>query len=642
MTAKDRRNNFLRRTKATSPPDTTDTDVATTDNVEATTSKYTRRGGSKFKSRKEIEKAGKESEKAGNDRAKEDGVRRPSLNGGARRTERPTRTFVRRKLGGANSTATSTTAASTATSAATRRPFRVASRRRPLPTTAAPTTVPPSTAVPTTTISQATDFLASEEYLQDIGDTDIIEDPTLEPNVPTPKKTVKIQRRPLVNLREEAGDQKPSATNEEERKRQSKKYSSSFKQNQLDEKLRQRAKSQEESEDTTERKTTLADDFTAETAVAIAAHQLLAAPIPILPDYEEVKTTKKSYTQSTQYFTRTETDPKGDSKTVYFEEFTSTPVYKTSSPDYVTTGRVFDGFSTEFDAPKVSTFSVPKSTTFRTSTFAAEEIRPPPSPTPTIINTGLSGVASTSSIFTRVSPTDSGVSRVPITSPVIPSVSPVVSSSPRFLGAKNPILVPVEDYQFSTREYSGASQEPTYFTREYLLESPVTKTYDEEYQYLAPVTTPQTTTRRPFRKKVNRRISTTIRPTTPAYVPPATTAKPRRVPAKAKPFEKVKPVPNRTYRPIENYDYYDDSEEKVAEKYLEETKVILHRKGNIECLDIGNFPHPTSCKKFISCARIENGSIFGWEYICPKGLSFDPVGSICNWSAGLGCDEKDI
>ncbi|CAG9786950.1 unnamed protein product [Diatraea saccharalis] len=99
---KERRNNFLRRTKATSPSYTTDADVTTTDNIETTTGKYTRRAGSKFKSRKEPEKAGNENEKANEDRAKEDGRKRPSLNGGARRSEKPNRTFVRRRLGGTN------------------------------------------------------------------------------------------------------------------------------------------------------------------------------------------------------------------------------------------------------------------------------------------------------------------------------------------------------------------------------------------------------------------------------------------------------------------------------------------------------------------------------------------------------------
>lgn len=51
-------------------------------------------------------------------------------------------------------------------------------------------------------------------------------------------------------------DQNLAATNEEEKKRQSKKYSSSFKQNQLDEILRLRS-SAEEIDVTTEGKTTI-------------------------------------------------------------------------------------------------------------------------------------------------------------------------------------------------------------------------------------------------------------------------------------------------------------------------------------------------------------------------------------------------
>lgn len=68
-------------------------------------------------------------------------------------------------------------------------------------------------------------------------------------------------------------------------------------------------------------------------------------------------------------------------------------------------------------------------------------------------------------------------------------------------------------------------------------------------------------------------------------------------------------------------------------------KVKVHSDGYIECLDRGNFPHPFSCKKFISCAKMENNELLGWEYTCPKHLSFDPVGGICNWSAGLGCQH---
>lgn len=87
--------NFLRRTKATAPPETTE--VAPTDNTETTTNRFTRRGNSKFKSRKELEKTVEKNEI-------ENSSRRPSLNGGARRSERPpTRKFVsRRRPGGAN------------------------------------------------------------------------------------------------------------------------------------------------------------------------------------------------------------------------------------------------------------------------------------------------------------------------------------------------------------------------------------------------------------------------------------------------------------------------------------------------------------------------------------------------------------
>ncbi|KAE8738788.1 hypothetical protein FOCC_FOCC015729, partial [Frankliniella occidentalis] len=82
-----------------------------------------------------------------------------------------------------------------------------------------------------------------------------------------------------------------------------------------------------------------------------------------------------------------------------------------------------------------------------------------------------------------------------------------------------------------------------------------------------------------------------------------------------------------------DYEYYDDE----ADAAPSATKVKIHGDGWIECLDRGNFPHPFSCRKFISCAKMESGDLQGWEYTCPRGLSFDPIGGICNWSAGLGC-----
>ncbi|XP_063536781.1 mucin-2 [Cydia strobilella] len=602
QTAKSRQP-FLRRTKATAPPDTTDTDSVTEsiDN-ETTTSKFTRRGNSKFKTRKEL--ARKEIAKKNEI---ENGTRRPSLSGSAVRSERP-RSFVRRRLGGANATSTTpspSSQASPSSSASTsptpttnaptsRRPFRIASRRRPA-------IVTKSSLSTTSTTQASTAGLASEESLQDIGDTDSIEDPALAPRY-VPKTTVKIQRRPLVNLKDETRDQNPSATNEQEPKRHSKKYSASIKRNQLEE--LKKSKSQEVIGDTTTMGSTTVEDNSAETAVAIAAHQLLAAPIPNLPAYDDDSqpTKKSARTQTTDYSYTPQYTDFTEPKTIYSEEF-STPNYESTSlrnKDYISTTGAYEA-----------------------TTGYAKTTYNPPSTSPVFLST---------------------VSRSPLSTPSVLNQGATGSqnlgpSTARYLGGNDKyVSVPVEEFGYSTSGYTG--QEPSYFTREYLLESPITKTYDDEYQYLSPVTTPQTTRQPATRKTILRKISTTLPPT----LPPATTPKPRRVPSKKfeKPFEKIqKDLPNRTYRPIDNYDYYDDGSERIAEKY-EETKVVLHGKGTIECLDIGNFPHPSSCKKFISCARIDNGSLLGWEYICPKGLSFDPVGGICNWSAGLGCDEKDL
>lgn len=89
--------------------------------------------------------------------------------------------------------------------------------------------------------------------------------------------------------------------------------------------------------------------------------------------------------------------------------------------------------------------------------------------------------------------------------------------------------------------------------------------------------------------------------------------------------------------PGAEYDYYDAS---VLTHLPPNSKVLVLPSGAVQCLDRGNFPHPSSCKRFISCHEGGVGEgIIGWEYMCPKGLSFDPVGGICNWSAGLGCKQ---
>ncbi|XP_072745490.1 uncharacterized protein [Anoplolepis gracilipes] len=104
----------------------------------------------------------------------------------------------------------------------------------------------------------------------------------------------------------------------------------------------------------------------------------------------------------------------------------------------------------------------------------------------------------------------------------------------------------------------------------------------------------------------------------------------------------TRPTLNATTRPrrppVLDYDYYEDEVPIVIGKSFN-SKLFLTSKGTIRCLDQGNFPHPYSCKKFITCARMVNGQVIGTEYTCPDRLTFDPVGGICNWSVGLGCKD---
>ncbi|CAG4982754.1 unnamed protein product [Colias eurytheme] len=648
---------FLRRTRPSVETTTESLDA------ETTTNKFTRRGNNKFKSRK--------TEKDANDKDK------PSLEKPTR-SEKPQRSFVRRRPGGASSTTTTTASLQTSstTVAPSRRPFRVASRRRPFT---------PSTTSTTTTTQATTQVLESEESLQEI-DTDTFEDPSLIQ--PSTQNSTLQYRRPLQLPR---ADQNPAASTDDASERQSKKYSASFR-NQID---------------GTER--SVADDYNSETAVALAAHQLLAAPVPIVPDYEEPKTTRKpkttqtivDYKYTSPYYTedyknqdfteeyyRTTNIPtrqgfvetstpyyQSEISSTYFTDtripsteststrsrttYTNTPdTYTNTRPntdytntrpntDYTdtrtyTTPEAFNTRTTYSNTPETftrTTYNTPEAFT-RTRTYAN-----PPRPSGVSITVGSENSGDSTAKFTydtfpstTFSDFETRVTRPRLSTTISPTVSDLNVPTARFTtGASSypstvvnkfsrpagfsPNLVSLgfeTDGQStlrldsnpgpSTARYfgssakipvsteNGPSQEPSYFTREYLLESPVTKAYDDEYQYLSPITTPQTTTRKPPRRKT----------------------------------------------PISEYDYYDDNQEKIGVKYEKENQVFIDSKGNIECLDIGNFAHPTSCKKFISCARIRGGSVLGWEYICPKGLSFDPVGGICNWSAGLGCQEKDI
>jgi Chitin binding Peritrophin-A domain len=64
--------------------------------------------------------------------------------------------------------------------------------------------------------------------------------------------------------------------------------------------------------------------------------------------------------------------------------------------------------------------------------------------------------------------------------------------------------------------------------------------------------------------------------------------------------------------------------------------VEIDEDGRVFCFDVGNFAYPDDCRKFVQCAK-ENGVIRGWVHTCPRILSFDPVGAICNWGSPLRC-----
>ncbi|XP_029171888.1 mucin-5AC-like [Nylanderia fulva] len=147
-----------------------------------------------------------------------------------------------------------------------------------------------------------------------------------------------------------------------------------------------------------------------------------------------------------------------------------------------------------------------------------------------------------------------------------------------------------------------------------------------------------------LRDAARRKISTTVAPRTDPAIDRTVISRPRfddDSRNRQRPKTKNAPIVNSTTRPrrppVLDYDYYEDETPIVIGKPVLNSKLFLTSKGTIRCLDQGNFPHPYSCKKFITCARMVNGQVIGTEYTCPDRLTFDPIGGICNWSAGLGC-----
>lgn len=64
-----------------------------------------------------------------------------------------------------------------------------------------------------------------------------------------------------------------------------------------------------------------------------------------------------------------------------------------------------------------------------------------------------------------------------------------------------------------------------------------------------------------------------------SLTPPLFSAVSQRKPFEKVPYVKVEKDANRTFRPVDNFDYYDEGDHKFAEKYEEGTKVVLHGKG---------------------------------------------------------------
>jgi len=96
------------------------------------------------------------------------------------------------------------------------------------------------------------------------------------------------------------------------------------------------------------------------------------------------------------------------------------------------------------------------------------------------------------------------------------------------------------------------------------------------------------------------------------------------------------------------YEYEDDfdSTPKLVDSIDEydlnplTSKVELLDNGKPVCHDVGVFPHPGSCRKFITCSRRAVGSgVVGWVYECPSYLAFDPVGGRCNWANEFVCAQ---
>jgi len=105
----------------------------------------------------------------------------------------------------------------------------------------------------------------------------------------------------------------------------------------------------------------------------------------------------------------------------------------------------------------------------------------------------------------------------------------------------------------------------------------------------------------------------------------------------------VQPASDNEFEYEYYYDYLDDDHDKPNSDYdlvPLANKVRIQADGLPHCLDVGVFPHPFSCKKFVNCFRNPGTGIVGSIYQCPSYLAFDPVGGRCNWVNEIVCASR--
>lgn len=180
-------------------------------------------------------------------------------------------------------------------------------------------------------------------------------------------------------------------------------------------------------------------------------------------------------TETVNTYLDTSTEFASKTSPTYVPKFPSTDYQNTISQEYVQSSLNTFAAPTEVNAPKISTSLAPPTPTryFERTTFAD---------TPTDNSPRIStAYIPKSTATTKIS--RGGSRYLPSSTDASTGYTGVQrSSTPRYRTEK---LIPVPvDTGYSTVGYTGSSQEPSYFTREYLLESPVTKTYDGEFDKL--------------------------------------------------------------------------------------------------------------------------------------------------------------